>query len=603
MSESTTMQITDNFATKAFPSSRGGNAPDLASQLSRQQATHRRILRSRALQFWWYRILLVALGVIVAVILGEVSTLFTSVIYVLAIFGAILAIPLLIWIIRKPLFSFVLFSVTTTAFFGKLFSVKALQVFPMMPLIILLFFTLLIQAAFHIRKPILPSFWAIWPQIGLIILAFVSTIMVQLTWTHGVPHKINSNPIIYDEILGVATYFLPLVTFLITTTIVTEKEELIPSIQNWFIVAGFVAAVIVGIDFKRIGGDIYQFRFSEPHVAWMSLRALAQILALACMLAYVRFLYAPGWRGPLRIPGISLLRGTIRIRERTLLSKVALSYVQMRVIYGVIAALCAVGVIITLQNSWWVELALALVVITVAYSWRLSLSLMVLGIPFLPVVKSVITKVQQVKGSVDYTRVYIAADAIHVWSKQPLLGVGPGDFWEYDQVFTNLPRALRNFNATGLGVAHDGYLQVLGELGPLGMLFWITFPLVIFFIALQLYRRANSIIPRKRRRGNLLNMIDLGLFTDADPKARNDCMLALVCMGLMVGSAVGDAFSGGFFLPPRQISVFNDVPQVVSSWMIWAFVMYKDKLWRMARSALKLRGQSLKASEYYKRVS
>jgi O-antigen ligase len=221
----------------------------------------------------------------------------------------------------------------------------------------------------------------------------------------------------------------------------------------------------------------------------------------------------------------------------------------------------------------------------------------------LPVVKSVVTKVQAVKGQVDSVRLFIAQDAFHVWLKQPVLGVGPGDFWAYDQVFTNLPRSLRNFNATGLGVAHDGYLQVLGELGPLGLLFWIAFPIVVFLLAFRLYRRVSSTMPRIRRKGNLLHMIDLGLFADADPKRRRDAMLALVCMGLIVGSAVGDTFSGGFFLSPRQISALNDVPQIVSSWIIWAAVMYKDKLWRLARKAARVDGRDLTAGEYYNQVS
>src|SRR5260370_5317446 len=174
----------------------------------------------------------------------------------------------------------------------------------------------------------------------------------------------------------------------------------------------------------------------------------------------------------------------------------------MRVIYGILTVLCSAGVIVTLQNSWWVELAVALAVITVAYSWRLVAFFFCWGLQLLLVVKSVVTKVEAVEGQVDSVRLLIAQDAFHVWLKQPVLGVGPGDFWEYDQIFTNLPRALRNFNGTGLGVAHDGYLQVLGELGPLGLFFWIAFPIVVFIIALWLYRRPQSLLPPILRQEN-----------------------------------------------------------------------------------------------------
>jgi O-antigen ligase len=586
------MQITDNFSNTAFPPSKGGNALDIASQLSHQQASHRRILRARALQFWWYRVLFVVLAVVVAVILGEVSTLLPSPTYALAFFGAFMAIPIVVWTVRRVEFGMILLVVGSTAFFGKLITLKALVVYPMIPLLLLLFCALLVMVTFHVRTPVLPSFWVIWPQIVLIVLAFASTIMVQLTWTHGVPHKINGNPIIYDEILGVGTFFLPLMTFLVTTTVVTGRERLIQTIQNILLVVAIMAAVVVIIDFRRIGGDIYSFRFNEPHIAWMSLRALAQILALGSMLAYARFLYASGWHGPIRIPELSFLRGSIRIRERVFFSKVDLSYGWVRVIFGVITVMCLGAVMVTLQNSWWVELGVALALMTVMYSRRLTAFFVVVLIPFLPVIKSVIAHIQTVKTD-DYTRIYIWQDALSVWSKQRLLGVGPGDFWAYDQVFTNLPRALRNFNVTGLGVAHNGYLQVLAELGPLGLFCWVVFPIFVIVAAVRLYRRTNAGMPRIRRKGSVLNMIDLGLFADSDPEKRNDCMLALVCIGLAAGSLCGDFTSGGFFLPPRQISALNDVPQLVSSWVIWALVMYKDQLWRKARRAAKLKGQSL----------
>ena len=580
------MQVTDNLKGSVVPSSKGGNTLDIAGQLAHQQASHRRTLRRRALQFWWYRVLFVVLAVVVAVILGEVSTLLPSPTYALAFFGVCMAIPFVVWMIRRVEFGLFLFVIASTAFFGKLFTLKALIVYPMIPLLVLLFCALLVQVTFHVRTPVLPSFWVIWPQIGLIVLAFASTIMVQLTWTHGVPHKINGNPIIYDEILGVGTLFFPLLTFLVTTAVVTERERLIQPIQNIWLVAAIIGAVIVIIDFRRIGGDIYSFRFTEPHIAWMSLRALAQILALGAMLAYARFLYASGWRGPLRVPELSFLRGSIRFRERVFFPNVNLSYGWVRVIFGMITLMCLGAVVITLQNSWWVELGVALTLMTVMYSWRLTAFFVVLLMPLLPVIKGVVSKLQSVKTD-DYTRLYIWQDALRVWSKQRALGVGPGDFWAYDQVFTNLPRALRNFNATGLGVAHNGYLQVLAELGPLGVVCWVVFPILVFVAAMRLYRRSNAVMPRIRRKGNVLHTIDLGLCADSDPTKRNDCMLALVCMGLVAGSMCGDFTSGGFFLPPRQISALNDVPQLVSSWIIWAFVMYKDQLWRRARRAAK----------------
>ena len=161
----------------------------------------------------------------------------------------------------------------------------------------------------------------------------------------------------------------------------------------------------------------------------MSLRSLATLLALASMIAYARFLYANTWR--------------------------------LRLMYGGILLWCLISVYFTLENSWWSEVAVALLVMTIVYSRRLFLAFCVIVLPLLPLIKAEFAKLQQVK-SVDSLRFVIWQDALRVWSKQPLLGVGPGNFWTYDQRFTHLPILLANFQKTGLGVAHNGYLQALG---------------------------------------------------------------------------------------------------------------------------------------------
>jgi hypothetical protein len=388
--------------------------------------------------------------------------------------------------------------------------------------------------------------------------------------------------------------------------IVAVRERYIVYIQRIFIMLGIFVALVVLYDFRRIGADIYTFRFSEPHIAWMSLRAIAQLLALTCILAYARFLYATTW--------------------------------LQRIIYLVIALLSLTTVILTLENSWWVEAFIALIVMTLIYSWRLISFYIILGIPFLPFVKAEYSKLQTVK-SADSSRFVIWVDALRVWSKQPVLGVGPGNFWVYDQVFTNLPRALRNCNATGLCVAHNGYLQILGEEGPLGLLLFLAFPIVIIVLAALLYRRA--LVPRKRSRANLflkfsgwigLDLVDLpeqskakkqkeqrqnstlapgkpvqnrlldwkvywAAFSDDERSERHvDAMLALSAIGLTIGSMFSDFFAGGFFIPPRQISILPEMPQVVTSWIIWAFIMYKDQKWR--KTCRKAEAAGIRPSAY-----
>src|SRR6266567_852500 len=577
------MQITDTFSNGGLPPSSGGGAflPDIASQLLQQQERHQRILRWRAFASWWYPVVLIILGSALAITLA--ATLGTT--YPLPLFAAFMGLPVFFLLIKRVDFSLLLLAAGTTAIAPKLVTVKSAEIFPVQILIAVLFCTLLVQAAFRTHKISLPPLRAIWPLLGMFILAIISNVMIQFTWTHGVPKKLNNNPIIYDEILGIISFTFPLIVYTIVTMIVSVKERYVVYIQRIFIMMGIFVALVVVYDFRRIGADIYTFRFSEPHIAWMSLRAIAQLLALTCILAYARFLYATTW--------------------------------LQRIIYLVIALLSLTTVILTLENSWWVEAFIALIVMTIIYSWRLVSFYIVLAIPFLPLVKAEYTKLQTVK-SADTSRYIIWADALRVWSKQPILGVGPGNFWVYDQVFTNLPRALRNCNATGLCVAHNGYLQILGELGPLGLFYWVAFPVVLIILAAMLYRRAY--IGRTRSNANFfasfaglvgLDLADLpaakkplpgwkgwramfvrpvvfsrGVWSvfadDARSERHVDRMLALACIGLTAGSMVGDFFAGGFFIPPRQIAVLTEMPQVVTSWIICGLLMYKDQKWRMA---------------------
>ena len=148
------------------------------------------------------------------------------------------------------------------------------------------------------------------------------------------------------------------------------------------------------------------------------------------------------------------------------------------------------------------------------------------------------------------------------------------------------------------------------------MLLFLAFPIVISVLAALLYRRAH--IARKRNRANvflkfmgligldlvdlpeqskakkqwknyppgkavknrLLNRIWTAFSDDARSERHADRILALAAIGLTIGSIFSDFFAGGFFIPPRQISILTEMPQVVTSWIIWGLVMYKDQKWR-----------------------
>lgn len=569
------MQITDTFSGSGSPLPSGGGAPNFANELRQQTVRHRRIFLRRTLSFWWPRLLLVVFACLVIYLVAPLLANLPTVI-VIAICLALLLLPLYIQIIRRLELGLLVFALGTTAIAPRLLTIKSADLYPSELLIGTLFIVLLIQAAFHVRKISLPPFRAIWPQLALFVMAIISNIMVQLFWTRGVPHKINSNPIIYDEILGCLVFSFPLMTYCIVTMILAMRERLLIYVQRIFLLVALFVSVVIIYDFRRIGADIYTYRFSEPHILWMSLRAISQILALGCMLAYARFLYAPAWR--------------------------------QRGLYLAITLICLVCVVLCLENSWWLEVGVGLLVMTIIYSRRMAIFYGSLLLACIPLIKAEIEKLQTVK-SVDSSRFIIWQDALRVWSKQPVFGVGPGNFWAYDQAFTNLPRALRNCNTTGLCVAHNAYLQALGEVGPLGLFFFVAFPVVMIVLAALLYRRAY--LPRKKTKANIFAvMVEAIGFELADvpalpqdPKAKAgfwrgvkraflddarsqrhvDRMLALSVIGLTAGSLVADFFAGSFIIPPRQISVLAEMPQVATTWIMWGLLMYRDQQWRLAR--------------------
>jgi len=544
------MQITNTFRNGAFPPSQGGGAPtpDVAGQIRKQRRYHNLIHLRRTLGLWWYRILLILL---VSYLAGQLGTILAPLILtnpklLIVVVGIVPAVVLVYWIVKRVEFGLLVTAVSATAFFPTILSIKSLSLAPSPLLLLLLFSVVLVVSAFHARKPVWPSFYALWPVLGLIVLAFVSQIMVQFTWTHVVPRKLNNNPIYYDEIFGVGLFFFPFIILTTTTACLTNRDKWIEYIKWAYMGTAVLAAAIIIVKFKSIGADLYTFRFSTPMIGWMSLRALAQLMALGAMLGYAHFLYAKTGR--------------------------------MRLLYAAITGICLLGVYLSLENSWWLEVGLAFIVMTVVYSRRLFLFCCLGVLPLLPLLKAELVKLQQVK-SADSYRLIIWKDALRVWSKQPIFGVGPGNFWPYDQHFTQLPLLLRDCNKTGLCVAHNGYLQMLGELGPLGVFFYLSFIVVMIVISVRLIR--GSRVQEKRTSG-LLAWLGLKMYYDSDEL--RDRILGMVSLGLICGSAVADFFAGSFFLQPRQIGV-------ITSWIIWGCVMYKDQLWRMARRRLKLEGK------------
>lgn len=520
------MQI--DISPKSVLPPQGGSTPELLSQEQR----HQRILRWRTIQKWWYPILFVLLGSLTSAILGDFVLDQSKI-----VLGALIGVPLLFLALKRLEFGLLVLVICVSPFMPSALKVSTVYISPAVPLLVLLFLAVLARTAFAERNPIFPSVWMIWPLYGLIILAVLSEVIGQATWLYGVPHQVLSNPASFEETIGVALYTVPLLVVFTVTTILSNKDKWIVYIQYTFLALALADAAVIIIAFKRIGADIYAFRYASPSIGWMPLEAMAQLLVLGCIIAYVRFLHASRW--------------------------------TPRILYALALGSCLLALYFSLENSWWLEAAAALAVITIVYSRKLFVFFCIAGLPLLPLVKSFIQKLQTVK-SVDSLRLVIWQDILRAWSKRPILGVGPGNLWAYDQVFSHLPAGARNFAKSGLGVAHEGYLQTLGEIGPLGLFSQVAFLVIMIIAASRLIRCSHAI---------------------SKPEIRENRVIGFIGLGLVCGSLVGDFVASYFFLPPRQSLHVASLPQALCTWIIYGCVIYKDQLRRMARKGLSIRNE------------
>jgi hypothetical protein len=77
-------------------------------------------------------------------------------------------------------------------------------------------------------------------------------------------------------------------------------------------------------------------------------------------------------------------------------------------------------------------------------------------------------------------RVQLAEDAFSIWEKAPLLGVGPGNSYVY------------MLKRSSIGTPHNQYLNLLVEVGLVGLVCWLWFLVQALRTGLQIYRRARD---------------------------------------------------------------------------------------------------------------
>jgi O-antigen ligase len=528
------MQISNVFSRGTLPPPQGGGSSPGQWQALRER--QERILQWRTIQFWWYPIALVLFGAILAAYLGQ-----SALDYPKETFGGIAGVLLFFWAVRRLEFGLVVLAVAATPFVPTALKTDWFYVSPVVPLLMLLLFVSLLHIAFHNKQPlVLPSIRTIWPLLGLFALACISEAFSHTYWEPDVAKSVLGNPIQVDEGVGLFVYAVPLMMVFVSCVALTKKSKWSRYVLLGLLGAAVIDALVIIVKYKSLGADVYTFRYTSPSIGWMPLESLAQLLGLGCIIGYAHTLGAPNWR--------------------------------QRIVYALPTGLCLLAIYFSLENSWWTEVAVALLVMTIVYSRKLLLCYAVGGIGLIPFLPTFLQKLQQ-KGQVDALRLVIWQDMLRVWHKRPLLGVGPGNVWAYDQVSTHLPSGLRNINQSGLGVAHEGYIQTLTELGPLGLLCQISFLAIMLLAAWRLYRYAKA-------EGKISEKI-----------------LGLAGLGLVCGAAAGDLTSSYFFLPPRQALHVVNLPMAMMHWAVYGCVLYHDKIRRLALKGLKIEDQGKLSGE------
>src|SRR5436190_7639600 len=142
---------------------------DVTQQFRSYQLRQKRILLRRSVGIWWYPILFVILGGVMAATLGQFALDLPK-----EVIGLIFGIPLIYLAIRFPLVGLLLAAVCVSPFMPSVLKVSTVYISPAIPLILFIFFMVWVRAGFSGRKPILPSLWTSWPLIGLILLAIIS---------------------------------------------------------------------------------------------------------------------------------------------------------------------------------------------------------------------------------------------------------------------------------------------------------------------------------------------------------------------------------------------------------------------------------------------
>lgn len=155
-----------------------------------------------------------------------------------------------------------------------------------------------------------------------------------------------------------------------------------------------------------------------------------------------------------------------------------------------------------------------------------------IGLLLEPTVAAIIA---QRAGSPDVDRLKLWQSALVVWTKSPVLGVGPGNFASYMETYNAFPLGLV---LQGYQQAHDIFLEILAEDGIVGL----TLLAVFVWLVTRTLLRFKAITP-------------LAGF------ART------AALGLLVTTAVIASLGGGF-VPTIASAGYNALPKILIEWFV-----------------------------------
>jgi O-antigen ligase len=160
---------------------------------------------------------------------------------------------------------------------------------------------------------------------------------------------------------------------------------------------------------------------------------------------------------------------------------------RIRALLFVVLLVFGIGILAATFVDTWLLIFVALLV---AIPWYPSLIkkisyilLLIVPIPLIVVGGAILSERQ-----LSFARRFELIDlGLNIWKQQPILGVGPGNFNLYMIEFAP-PSYFVGFNEIGLNTFHNYYIQVLVELGILGL---VATLILMFLIGRRLYKIIN----------------------------------------------------------------------------------------------------------------